>query len=123
MSSQFHSHDHRFVKIRESNCGIDDQSVPPTEELANRASLVRIARVKAEAVKPCIQFPKKKAHFTCGVPEEAFMGRQVAPQEEAEAEGAPRLMPGSAAQQEEAEAEGAPRLMPGCDHDYKQKKH
>ena len=44
------------------------------------------------------------------------MGRQVAPQEEAEAEGAPRLMPGSAAEQEEAEAEGAPRLMPGCDH-------
>ena len=57
-----------------------------------------------EAVKLYNQFPKKKAHFTCGVPEEALMGRQVAPQEE-------------------AEAEGAPRLMPGCDHDYKQKKH
>ena len=47
----------------------------------------------------------------------------MAPQEEAEAEGAPQLMSGSAAEQEEAEAEGAPRLMPGCDHDYKQKKH
>ena len=86
-------------------------------------SVLREGESIMEAVKLYNQFPKKKAHFTCGVPEEAFMGRQVAPQEEAEAEGAPRLMPGSAAQQEEAEAEGAPRLMPGCDHDYKQKKH
>ena len=38
--------------------------------------------------------PNDPARFTCGVLEETLMERQVAPQEEAEAEGVPRLKHG-----------------------------